>query len=76
MAGDARFQRYAFPVSHRIAVEHAVRGGDGRLRRAGGWLAEFHVDDIPPRRREVMGDAAERDGMERIDVRDGGGVHA
>ena len=46
MRRDPRLQRVAFPISHRIGVEHAMRLGDGRGRRPGRRLAEFHVDDI------------------------------
>ena len=62
---DAGLQRHALPVSHGFAVEHAVRGGDGGLRRAGRWLAEFHVEDAMATRFQFMRAATYGDRLER-----------
>src|SRR6218665_110035 len=70
IAGDALFQGNAFPVAHRIFIEHPVRGRDGPFGRAGGRLAELHVDDIPALGGQIVCDAADGDRVELLDPGD------
>lgn len=67
VARDPRLQRAALPIAHRIIVEHAMRRRDRGLRRAGGGLAELHVDHRTPLRSEAVRGTADGDGVERID---------
>ena len=67
--GEPGLQRRAFPIAYAVAVEHAVRGGDRRARRAGRRLAELHMQDRPAFRLEGMGEATDGDGLEGCDFR-------
>ena len=62
MSGNALFQRLTFPIALRLGVEHVVGTGDRGRGRAGGGLAEFHVDHRAAGRRRVGGDAVRQGG--------------
>ena len=68
MCRDPRFQRGAFPISHRIIVEHVVCGGDCVSRGAGAGLAEFHVDNAAPLSFEAVSEAGHGNGLKRINL--------
>ena len=69
---NALLEERAFPISHRVAVQHAVRRRDGGSRRAGGRLPEFHVDDRAAFGFHLMREPADADCMERRDFREHG----
>ena len=67
MAGDACFQRGAFPIAHRFGIEHMVGHRDGGGGRPGGGLAIFHMDNAAPLRGKAVGQTANGHGMKRRD---------
>jgi len=66
--GDPRLQRRVFPVAARFGIQPAVRLGNGGGRRAGAGLAELHVDHPPPLRLQTVGQGADGNGVEGIDL--------
>jgi hypothetical protein len=67
MARDPLLERNALPIAHAVGVEHLMRFGDSGCRRAGGRLAELHMDHRSPLGGHTVRGAADGDGVERID---------
>ena len=74
VAGEARLQRRALPIAHAVAVQHPVRHVQGGLGRAGGGLAELHVDDGAAFGLQGVRQAADADGLEGVDLGGGHGA--
>src|SRR3546814_19344753 len=68
MQRDPLLERRAFPIAHRVAVQHRMGLRNGGGRGPGRRLADLHMQDGPPLRLQPVGFPAASDGVKRIDI--------
>jgi hypothetical protein len=69
VARQPLFERHRFPVTHWIAIEHCMRGGNGCFWRAGRGLAKFHMIGWQALRRAGVSHLRNSDGVKRLNRR-------